>query len=179
MKTDDVAALLARVALRDRAAFSTLYLLVSPKLFGICIRMLKDRGEAEDALQEVFIRIWHRAESFSADGNSAAAWLSAIARYHCIDRMRVRQPVSADIEEAEALPALERNPEQNAVLTDEGKRIDSCMEELESDRAQAVRFAYVDGASYQELADRFGVPLNTMRTWLRRSLLKLRDCLDR
>ncbi|SMD04329.1 sigma-70 family RNA polymerase sigma factor [Rhizobium sp. RU36D] len=178
MHIDEVAPLLARVALKDRAGFAALYKIASPKLFGICLRILKDRTEAEDALQEVFVRIWNRADSFAAAGNSGIAWICAITRHHCIDRLRVRQPVGAELDEAEELPALEINPEQNAILVSEGKRIDSCMEQLESDRAQAVRFAYVEGVSYQELADRFDVPLNTMRTWLRRSLLKLRECLD-
>lgn len=178
MTTDEIGMLLGRVALKDRKAFSALYQKTSPKLFGLCLRILKDRSEAEDALQEVFVRIWRRAESYSTAGNSAMAWISAIARYHCIDRIRSRQPATTELDEAADLATPEPDPERSAVLASEGKRIDSCMEELESDRAQAVRFAYVEGASYQELADRFGVPLNTMRTWLRRSLLKLRECLD-
>ncbi|MGF0537519.1 sigma-70 family RNA polymerase sigma factor [Agrobacterium sp. ES01] len=179
MPGESIDNLLGRTALRDRNAFETLYHETSPKLFGICIRILKNRHEAEDALQEVFVKIWRRAESFAASGTSPMAWLAAIARYHCIDRLRVRQPEGATIEEAEELPTLDRDPEQNAVLRSEGVRIDSCLQELESDRAQAVHRAYVEGVSYQELAEGFGVPLNTMRTWLRRSLLKLRECMER
>ena len=69
------------------------------------------------------------------------------------------------------------DPERGAVLSAEGRRIESCMEQLEPDRAVAVKRAYVEGLSYQELADQFRVPLNTMRTWLRRSLIKLRECM--
>lgn len=179
MASDDVDMLLGRVALGDRTAFSELYRLTSARLFGICLRMLRDRVEAEDALQEVFVKIWRRAESFAATGNGSMGWLAAIARYHCIDRLRSRQPANTAIDEAAELPSLEPDPEHNAVARSEGARIDRCMQELDSDRALAVRSAYVEGASYQELADRFGVPLNTMRTWLRRSLLTLRECMER
>ena len=82
------------------------------------------------------------------------------------------------IDEAYDLADPSPDPESGAVLTGEGRRIDRCMELLETDRATAVKRAYVEGLSYQELADQFRVPLNTMRTWLRRSLMKLRECLD-
>lgn len=177
--SDDVAALLSKVALRERLALSQLYQQTSPKLFGLCLRLLKDRGEAEDALQDIFIKIWQKAESYSATGHNAMAWLNAIARYHCIDKLRMRTPVGEDIDDAWDIADTALNPEQSTSLRSEGKRIDRCMEELEAERAGAVRKAYVEGASYQELADSLGVPLNTVRTWLRRSLLTLRECLER
>ena len=92
MERDDIGGLLARVALRDRSAFSLLYGRISAKLFAICIRMLKDRGEAEEALQDVFVKIWHKAGSYTGDGGNAYPWLCAIVRYHCIDRLRARRP---------------------------------------------------------------------------------------
>ncbi|WP_117195391.1 sigma-70 family RNA polymerase sigma factor [Rhizobium terrae] len=176
---DDIAALIGRLALRDRAALSALYAATSPKLFSVCLRILKDRGDAEDALQEVFVKIWQRADRFAGAGAGPLGWLVAIARNHSIDILRSRKPVADSIEESWDIPDSARDPETETVLKGEGKRIDRCMEELESDRAGAVRSAYVEGLSYQELAERHGVPLNTMRTWLRRSLLKLRECLDR
>lgn len=178
MERDDIGGLLARVALRDRSAFSLLYGRVSAKLFAICIRMLKDRGEAEEALQDVFVKIWHKAGSYTGEGDNAYPWLCAIVRYHCIDRLRARRPQGEDIEAAIDLADLAPDPEQHAMLRSEGGRIDTCLEALDPDRALAVRQAYVEGLSYQELADHFAVPLNTMRTWLRRSLLKLRECMD-
>lgn len=175
----DIAALIGRVALRDRAALSSLYAAASPKLFAVCLRILKDRSDAEDALQEVFVKIWHRADQFALSTTSPAGWLVTIARNHSIDVLRARKPVADNIEDNFDLADTARDPEAETVLKGEGRRIDRCMEELDSDRAVAVRSAYVEGLSYQELADRFNVPLNTMRTWLRRSLLKLRECLDR
>ena len=105
-------------------------------------------------------------------------WLAAITRYHCIDRLRVRRPPAEELETVVDLADSAADPEQSALLRSEGRRIDTCLQELDPDWARAVRHAYVEGLSYQELADRFAVPLNTMRTWLRRSLLKLRECMD-
>ncbi|MBR0557153.1 sigma-70 family RNA polymerase sigma factor [Ciceribacter sp. L1K23] len=178
MMSADLTALLGRIALKDRDAFAGLYRETGPKLFAVCIRMLRDRAEAEDALQEVFVRIWQRADTFAGTSASPMAWLCSIARHYCIDRLRVVRRPASTIEEAADLVDPGHNPETVAVISSEGKRIDRCMEQLESERAQAVRYAYVEGLSYQELADRFEVPLNTMRTWLRRSLLKLRECLE-
>ncbi|MCM2291499.1 sigma-70 family RNA polymerase sigma factor [Allorhizobium sp. BGMRC 0089] len=171
--------LIARVAMKDRDAFSELYRLTSPKLFGICLRLMKRRMDAEDALQEIFMKIWHRAGQFSGVNASAMAWLCAIARYHCIDLIRLHAPVSTPLDVAMDQADTSHDPEQIAINSSEGRRIDRCMEALEAKRAKAVRQAYVEGLSYQELASAFDVPLNTMRTWLRRSLLTLRECLDR
>jgi RNA polymerase sigma-70 factor, ECF subfamily len=175
---DDIGAMLSRVALGDRAAFGRLYTATSSKLFSITLRILRDRGDAEEALQEIYVKVWHRAERYAAEQGNAMAWLSAIARNHSIDTIRSRKPVASSIDDAFDIASGDANPEEIAANASEGKRIDGCMRELESDRAEAVRRAYVEGLSYQELADRYKVPLNTMRTWLRRSLLKLRECLE-
>lgn len=179
MPRDEVAELISRVALGDRRAFAALYDATSPKLFSICLRILKDRTEAEEALQEIYVKIWQRAKVFSTSSGTASAWLAAIARNQAIDTIRARRPVADELESAYDLADAGLDPETQAILKGEGRRIDTCMEELDADRAVAVKRAYVEGLSYQELADEYGVPLNTMRTWLRRSLLKLRECLER
>ncbi len=171
--------LLGRVALNDRAAFRELYSLTSPKLFGICLRLLKDRAEAEDALQEVYVKIWHRAGSFSQRGMSPISWLAAVTRNHAIDILRARKPQTDELGEGKDVEAPDISPEKAAVLASEGRRIDECMGELDPQHALAVRQAYIEGHSYEELAQQLDVPLNTVRTWLRRSLIKLRDCLER
>lgn len=178
MATDDISTLIGRVSLKDRSAFSALYRATSPKLFAICMRILRDRNEAEEALQEIFVKIWQRADRYAAGETNPLAWLSAIARNHAIDVIRARKPAGNTIDEAYDLADPSPDPERSALNRAEGRRIDSCMELLEKDRADAVRRAYVEGLSYQELAELFNVPLNTMRTWLRRSLLKLRECME-
>jgi RNA polymerase sigma-70 factor (ECF subfamily) len=180
---DHIAHLITRVAASDRAAFDELYSHTSAKLFGVCLRVLNDRASAEDALQDVFVKIWQRADRFKVGGYSPMSWLITIARNHAIDVVRARapQPVdgAADIDDAVDIKTEEKTPEQMAVNESEGRAIDKCFDELAEGRADAVRSAYVEGYSYQELAERHDVPVNTMRTWLRRSLIQLRECLER
>jgi RNA polymerase sigma-70 factor (ECF subfamily) len=174
----DITELIDRVALRDRAAFDTLYAATSAKLLGVLLRILRDRSEAEDALQDVYIRIWHRADRFRSGGGSAMSWLIAIARNHAIDKLRARKPVAEDIDVASAIAGSDPTPEAAAVAGSERAALEACLEELEANKADAVKAAYMEGFSYAELAERNAVPLNTMRTWLRRSLQKLKACLE-
>lgn len=177
---DEVSLLIQRIALGDRRAFDRLYAATSAKLFGTCLRVLKDRAEAEEAVQEVFIKIWLRADRFAVTGQSPMSWLIAIARHHAIDRLRARRETVSALDDG----ALEirdpfPGPEALAVAAGERNQLDGCLQELEADRAHAVRGAYLDGDSYADLAARYDVPLNTMRTWLRRSLMRLKECLQR
>ncbi len=174
---DELSHLLARVALRDRAAFRALYDATAPKLFAICLRLLRDRREAEDALQEVFVKVWHRADRFASGVSHPSAWLNAVARNHAIDRLRQGRAPSADLGAAREIPDPAPGPEALAINSDDGRRIDDCMGRLVPQRAEAIRLAYVEGESYIELSQRYEIPLNTLRTWLRRGLLQLRDCL--
>ncbi len=176
--TADIADLIARCALRDRQAFRDLYGRTSAKLYGVTLRILRDRSEAEEALQEVYVKIWQRADRYVPGGYSPISWLVAVARNHSLDVLRARKPRSEDIDLALDVADAGPDPEQSAADRGERSRIDHCLDQLDADKAGAVRGAYLDGYSYEELSSRFNVPLNTMRTWLRRSLLKLRDCLS-
>lgn len=180
MQNSDIAALINRVAMGDRTAFSTLYSATSPRLFAICLRILRHKPDAEEALQEVYIKVWQRAKTFATGAGAPSIWLSTIARNHSIDTIRARKPVADNIDETfDLADETISTPEQNALMADEGRRIESCMRELETTHARIVRRAYVEGLSYSELAEDLQVPLNTVRTWLRRSLLKLRECMQR
>ena len=176
--TAEIAELIARCALRDRAAFRDLYTRTSAKLFGVTLRILKDRAEAEEALQEVYVKIWQRADKYVPGGFSPISWLVAVARNHALDVLRARKPQSEDIDLALEVADGAPDPEQAEADRGERARIDNCLDQLEPARADAVRGAYLDGYSYEELSARHNVPLNTMRTWLRRSLMKLRECLS-
>ena len=173
----DIADLIARTALNDRAAFRRLYNASSSKLFAVALRILRDRTEAEDALQDIYVKIWNRADRFAGGGTSPMGWLVAIARNHAIDRLRARRSGHSDIDKHADIADPGRSPESEAIASSERSRLDGCIEQLEEAKANSVR-AYLDGYSYQELAERHSVPLNTMRTWLRRSLIKLRECLE-
>ena len=130
-------------------------------------------------MQEVYVKIWRNADRYQAGGYSPMTWLITIARNHAIDRLRSRRAKGEGMDEAEVLPDSAPGPEALAIASSERARLMGCFGELPVDRAQAVQLAYLRGETYADLAERFGVPLNTMRTWLRRSLLKLRECLER
>ncbi len=174
----EIEPLLSRCALGDRAAFSRLYTLTSPKLYGVALRILAHRGDAEDAAQEAFVKVWHGAGRFQPGRGSASGWMVAIARNAAIDRLRARRAPTRDISEMVDLAAPGPTPEASAAAADDRRQIDDCLGRLPADRAQAVRAAYVQGHTYDELARAFDVPLNTMRTWLRRALIALRKCLE-
>ena len=142
------------------------------------LRILKDRSEAEEAIQEVYVKVWQRADRYVAGNTSPISWLVAVARNHALDILRARRPVSEDIDVALEIPDGGPSPERAVQDSQDRGRIDHCLGTLEPDRADAVRGAYLDGYSYEELASRYAVPINTMRTWLRRSLIKLKDCLS-
>jgi RNA polymerase sigma-70 factor, ECF subfamily len=179
----EIEELIARTALRDRRAFESLYDATSAKLFGVCLRVLRNRAEAEEALQEVYVRVWVKADSYAVTGHSPMSWLITVARNLSIDRLRLRANSLASTQGGTVatvdLADNRPGPEATAIASSEARRILACLGELEADRAAAIKGAYLDGATYQELADRFAIPLNTMRTWLRRSLQSLRECMSR
>lgn len=174
----DIEEMIARMALGDRRALSSLYAATSAKLFGIALRVLDDRHEAEDALQEIFVKLWHNADRYRSNGLSPMTWLITVARNHAIDRLRARRGQrSADLDEVAEMPDHSSTPEEAAISASMRGRIGTCLKTLPPDRADAVCRAYLMGEAYADLARHYSVPLNTMRTWLRRSLLKLRECL--
>lgn len=169
-----------RIALGERSAFSDLYDATSAKLLGVCMRVLKDRASAEDAMQDAYVKIWKNADRYRSNGLSPMTWLITIARNAAIDRLRKQRDASGDIDVmSDTLPAIGMGPEDAAIASSEARRIVGCMEELPEDRRTAVRDCYLGGLSYADLSQKFDVPLNTMRTWLRRSLLSLRECMAR
>ncbi len=177
--TREIEALIEAVARGDRPAFAALYSATSAKLYGVALRVLRDRGEADDVLQETFLRIWNNADRYVVTGLSPMTWLITIARNLAIDKLRARRGRTSDRDAAIEVPDGRPGPEASVIAAGEAARIVACLDELPADRADAVRGAYLDGATYMELAERHGVPLNTMRTWLRRSLLRLKECLSR
>lgn len=176
---DEIGELIAHTALGDRRAFSRLYDRTSAKLFGVCLRILRERMQAEDALQEIYVKVWRNAATFSTGRASGMTWLISIARNQSIDMLRARIPQGEAIDAVTELADERPDPERAAASAQTGARIDACLDELKPERADAVRSAYVEGYSYNELAERHSVPLNTMKTWIRRGLLSLRDCLER
>ena len=175
---DPISDLIAAIAREDRMAFRTLYSAASAKLFGVAFRILQDRAEAEDAVQEVFTRVWLNARRFDAERARGMTWLIAIARNHAIDRLRARPKPNAGEEAMLAVRDPNPGAEAQVVAKGEARRVVDCFATLEAPKAEAIRGAYLSGLSYEELSARHDVPLNTMRSWLRRGLLKLKECLE-
>ena len=170
---------LGRIALGDRQAFSDLFDRAGPKLFGLCLRVLKDRAEAQDALQDAFVKVWRNAGRFEVTDHHPMSWLITIARNTAIDRLRARKRHEDIDDHAHYLPGSGASPETAAIAASEAARIRACLAELPEDRRDAVRRAYLEGDSYADLAQHFGIPLNTVRSWLRRGLMALRECMSR
>lgn len=177
---DRVDALLTRVARGDQAAFEALYRDTSGTLFGICLRMLSDRAEAEDVLQEVYVAVWHKAAQYDAARARGMTWLRSITRHRAIDRLRslpaavMRSPL--DLAEDAADPAP--SPALRAEAAFEQGRLGTCLEQLEPRRRSLIRAAFFEGASYQDLAARSGTPLGSVKSWIRRGLMQLKACLE-
>ena len=175
--------LIARIAMGDRAAFRSLYDRTAAKLFGVCLRVLNDRALAEEALQDVYCKIWARAGQYRVNGLSPMTWLITLARNAAIDRRRKRDAGERrkqdPIDAAEMIADPGPGPAQQLQSRAEAEALFGCMAELPPERAEMVRRAYLEGATYNELSDATGVKLNTVRTWLRRSLMQLRECLSR
>jgi RNA polymerase sigma-70 factor (ECF subfamily) len=174
----DLAALLADVASGDRPALARLYQRTSAKLYGICLRVLRDQADAEEALQDIFVTIWNKARLYDPAKSAALTWLSVLARNKAVDRVRIKRIATGGLDEAAEFP--DDSPTAFEVLeaADDRARLAHCLDQLEERYRALIRDAFVDGASYPELAAREAVPLGTMKSWIRRSLLRLRGCLE-
>lgn len=174
-------AALGRVANGDRGALREVYDKTSAKLFGLCLRILNDRSEAEDAMQDIYLNVWRRAGSFDPGRASPITWLTVIARSRAIDRLRAsgRSTKALPIEAASDV----QDPAPDALTTlgasEDSGRLNVCIEELEHRQANAIRSAFFGGLTYPELAQLADVPLGTMKSWIRRGLIQLRACFDR
>ena len=163
----------------DRAAFATLYKLTSAKLFGVCLRICGDRGAAEDVLSDVYLTIWRRAGAFEPGRASPISWLATIARNRAIDwrRSAARRP-SVTIDDAPEMVDPDPSAEEVMVQSEDDRRLHLCLDQLDDKQRGAIRSAFFGGLTYAELAEREAVPLGTMKSWVRRGLMRLKDCLS-
>jgi RNA polymerase sigma-70 factor, ECF subfamily len=176
---DDLVELLRRTAARDAEAFAALYRQTHALLYGVVARILK-RGDASgEALQEAYVRIWEKAGEFDSGKGSPIAWMATIARNRALDDVRRVRPTSLEdmpegfepaAETVEPLAARARSEQLSALL--------ECLGALEPERREVVLLAYYRGFSRDALAARFDRPVPTIKTWLRRGLMQLRECLE-
>ena len=176
-----LAELLLATAGGDRDAFRQLYGAVSAKLFGVALRILQRRELAEEVLQEVFVRIWAHAAEYQSALGSPMTWMIAIARNQALDiRRRGRDRVPGDEGELlEHVPAPTPNPLDWALASSEARALERCLRELSEAQRDCIVKAYVEGYTQQELASQMERPLGTIKSWIRRGLLQLKDCLER
>ena len=170
---------LVRTGAEDRAAFRQLYDLTAAKLFGICLRICGERQAAEDVLHEVYLTVWRRAGAFEPGRASPITWLATIARNRAIDWRRAQgSRRTAPVEEIADLADPAPLASDALETAGEAGRLHGCLAALEPRQQAAIRTAFFEGVTYAELAERQGVPLGTMKSWVRRGLAGLKRCLD-
>jgi RNA polymerase sigma factor (sigma-70 family) len=181
LSADRLSARLQAVGKGDRAALAEVYDATSAKLMGVCLRILGERSEAEDVLQETYIAVWRRAGTYDPARAGAISWLVAVARNKALDRIRagkVRR-ASAPLDDASEIADPARSALAEVESADDRRALLNCLQELDADQQSSIRSAFMDGLTYEELAARRNVPLGTMKSWIRRGLMKLRGCLER
>jgi RNA polymerase sigma-70 factor, ECF subfamily len=171
--------LLRAVASGDRPALAKLYARTSAKLYGVILRLLRSESDAEEVLQEVFVSVWRNAARFDEERASPITWLCTLARNRSIDRLRRRQLATAPLEAASEIALDEPSAFERIDAQQEAGRLRTCLDELESRPRALIEAAFLDGATYSQLAEREGVPLGTMKSWIRRGLQRLKGCLER
>lgn len=179
MSAISLAAALQSVANGDRAAFEEVYRRTSVKLFGVCLGILPVRHEAEEALQEAFLQIWRRADAFDASRGTAMTWLISLTRNRAVDRLRAdgkiaTKPIELAAEIADDAPSASDILE----MSEEEQRLNHCLGMLDNAEHHLIRTAFFEGSTYAELALRASTPLGTIKSRIRRALIKLRDCLQ-
>jgi RNA polymerase sigma-70 factor, ECF subfamily len=170
---------LIRTGRGDRSAFEAVYKATSAKLFGVCLRIFPDRNEAEEALQDAYLTIWNKAASFESGRASPISWLVAVTRNRAIDRLRARGKAGmASLDEAAEIADPAPLADAQLLASGEDHVLHGCIEELEHRDAHFIRSAFIGGATYADLAEREGEPLGTVKSRIRRALIKLRGCME-
>jgi RNA polymerase sigma-70 factor (ECF subfamily) len=172
--------LLARSAQGDRQAFARLYQASSAKLYGVALRILRREDWAEEILQECYVSIWAHARDYRPALAAPMTWMTSIVRNRCLDWLRKPALEVDDAEGAITEGAVSDNPGPLAELerAKDGKALARCLGELEARQRQAIALAFYDGLSHAELASHLREPLGTVKTWVRRGLLRLKSCLE-
>ena len=172
--------LIGAVAKGDQAAFERLYTATRAKLYGVVLRILGKPELAEEVMQETYLKVWKMAHTFDPTLASPITWMVAMARNRAIDIVRRRSEVSIEDEpEAQNIAAESAPPLARREMTEELKRLLACLGKLDPEKQRIVLLAYYSGWSREQLSTKLDIPVNTIKTWLRRSLLEIRECMGR
>ncbi|HRC72054.1 MAG TPA: sigma-70 family RNA polymerase sigma factor [Candidatus Competibacter sp.] len=177
---DPLTELLAATARGDRQAFAELYRLTRGRLYAITLALLRQREAAEDVLQETYLAVWRAAGQYQPGRASALVWLMAITRHRAIEWLRRRRRRAAE-NHAEPLSeeALQIPDSQPSLSVDHpAHAVQECLRRLSAEQSQAIKLAFFQGLSHEELAARLQAPLGTVKSWIRRGLLQLKGCLE-
>jgi RNA polymerase sigma-70 factor (ECF subfamily) len=169
--------LLERCATGDSAALQPLYELASPLLFACLTRMLRRRALAEEALQDVFVSIWQRAGQFTAARGHPMAWMMSIARYRAIDLLRRERSAPVLVPELPETAGIEAREEPEG-WTPAAGLLERCLKLLSDQQRSCLELAFVAGNSHEDISRLTGNPLGTVKSWIRRGLKSLRQCLE-
>ncbi|HKJ76432.1 MAG TPA: sigma-70 family RNA polymerase sigma factor [Gammaproteobacteria bacterium] len=174
--------LLAACREDDRKAFARLYELTSPKVYAVLRRMLRRDEVAQEVLQEAYLNVWRHAGSYRADRSAPFTWLISIARNRALDRLRRdKHERRADPDPEARIAALEDGdpmPEDSLAGSEEGRVLRECMKGLSANQQRVLRMSFFEGLTHVELADRMGVPLGSVKTWIRRGMVTIKQCLN-
>lgn len=173
-----LAALLQRCAGREASALAELYGLVSPLLLGCLLRILRRRALAEEALQDVFVRIWQSAGSFDEHRGRPLAWMVSMARYRAIDILRRERATPVDPSSLEDHEVTDDAAADDVTSGRDAALLDLCLGRLPSEQRESLRLAYADGRSHQDIAAQLERPLGSVKSWIRRGLQSLKECLQ-
>ena len=170
--------MLVAVADGNRAALRAIYVRQSNRLFGIAMAILRDRTAAADVLQDAFLKVWERARQFDPARGNAEVWLASVVRYTALDAARGRGREIITDDPGLGDTAVDATALQSLIATEEGARLHACLAQLEEKNRRGIILAFVHGLSHPEIAARLDQPLGTVKSWIRRGLLALRECLS-
>jgi RNA polymerase sigma-70 factor (ECF subfamily) len=182
MVTDDpIGPLLEAAARGDRDAFATLYRQTSSKLFALSMSILRRNDWAEEALQEAYTRIWRSAHRYDSNKGSGMSWIVTISRNAALSKLmrRPKDEFAGNETEMLHLPSGDPTPIETAMRSSDARRLASCLGELEEEQKKSILLIYYQGLTQREVAEHLDRPIGTVKSWVRRGLLRLRGCLDR
>jgi RNA polymerase sigma-70 factor (ECF subfamily) len=177
---DDLMRLLVAVSREDRDAFQQLYCAVSSRMYGLCLKLAGHRDLAEEALQEAFIQIWHRAREYHTDRGLPLGWMMSIARYRTLDMMRARKVRHNSGEQhLEQMADGREGPLDESLRSAGEAQLTGCLDELSDAQRDSILLSYYKGLTHDELARALSTPLGTVKSWIRRGLIALKRCLEK